>query len=237
MKRQPKPFKRTNRPTKAEKWYNLRWDQTRDWRRERSARLAEEVHARFRVDREVVARDLARNTKDLNEEHADLFRSSQVALWMMFEQLLHLFGPTALRRMLGFDLTVFLELSNPQKEIRPLVARAVWVAWSLFFCPEQLRSSFHIQTWGYFIKREDLEVKRFEDARIRRGYGSADFADDGLPVALGKPHYPGVIVYRSMVDGEVVDMEGVESVKRFGGPRSRHGNPLSEPELRTIFAR
>ena len=55
--------------------------------------------------------------------------------------------------------------------------RATWFIWSLLFCPEQLKDTFHIRTYGAFLDpMPDLEVKRFEADRIQKGYVRAEFS-------------------------------------------------------------
>ena len=116
--------------------------------------------------------------KDLLGSFEDMFQPSEVATWMMLTQACAVLGALQASEILGTGESPVHEMLDGRRKPSLAVKRSIWFIWSLLFCPEQLRDTFHIRTYGAFLDPlPDLEVKRFEADRILKGYARAEFSE------------------------------------------------------------
>jgi len=160
---------------RAHAYERLRGDALGAWKAEWGAKLAEEALRRHPEPSRGRRGPFARLDPD---QHAlrDLLPPSQVAVWMMVQQLVVVLGEARAQGLVGLPCH-FRASSSGRVSVPRYAARAIWYAWSLLFCPAQLSNTFHMDTFGAFIDPpSNLEVRRFEDARIRGGYFDAVFS-------------------------------------------------------------
>ena len=165
-------------------------------------------------------------------------RASVVSTWLRLAQLLTVADSFFLSRMLSLGSARLRSILNFENSTL-IESRVIWLCWSSFFCPSNLESGFHHQTFGFFNDKDTGDIRLFELERVRNGYDAAEFlpyrpiTDDPMPHYGIERDLLGVIRYG--VEGRWVRTDPPAPLKCRGVDNPEWAG-LNDDQLRKIIS-